>query len=395
MSGNTPPEQNDKSPNDIVISQVKPKSNLKLRREGKFTPKTLKKQNDNLGIPDDKEETQINLLKEKIDEIFKMVSGDFAASIDKVLQLIENLKKQLKDKDNKCAECSKLINDAEIELNNLKTTATHTDSRTNKLIAEANDDVVQTELMVQENEKDVNSEENNLLNNIKNEFKEQELNLKNEYNKDLEYYNDIQELINKKNVSTPEIVGISARLKHDIEIKNILNILNSKLQIITREVTSIIDIISRTRNKKAQLRTLFIHLTRLSLVLKTFTEYTTNLNSTTISSNKDITKIINNNKKFFKSIKNINFKTEIPPLDKKYYDNILNLNDIFVKLYENYIPTLKNNIKNNNDKLKHLLSKKTGGSHNKRNKTNKIKKRKSKKLKGKMCKKNKTIKRKH
>ena len=122
MSGNTPPEQNDKSLNDIVISSVKPKSNLKPRREGKFTPKTLKKQNADLGNSDDKEETQINInsLKEKIDKILQMVSGDFAASIDKVLQLIENLKKQLKDKDNKCAECSKLINDAENEVQKLQ-----------------------------------------------------------------------------------------------------------------------------------------------------------------------------------------------------------------------------------------------------------------------------------
>lgn len=87
---------------------------------------------DNLGSSDDEENIpirqisrkypniNINSLKLKIDKILQMVSGDFAASIDKVLELIEKLKQQLKDKDNKCAECSKLLNDVEAELHNSK-----------------------------------------------------------------------------------------------------------------------------------------------------------------------------------------------------------------------------------------------------------------------------------
>ena len=118
MSDNTKPQQEDESPgpNDN-FRLVRQKYNLKPTRVDNFKPKTLNNQNDNLGIPDDKEETQINinLLKDKIEKILEMVSGDFAASIDKVLKLIEKLKEQLNN-----SECSKVLEKVGTEVEKLK-----------------------------------------------------------------------------------------------------------------------------------------------------------------------------------------------------------------------------------------------------------------------------------
>lgn len=433
MSDNTKPQQEDESPGQTDnFRLVRQKYNLKPTRVDNFKPKTLNNQNDNLGIQDDKEETQINinLLKDKIEKILEMVSGDFAASIDKVLKLIEKLKQQLKDKNNKCAECSKLLKDAEIELKALKTTATQPDGIT-KQLANASDDIIQTQLMLNDSKaeldlklannqvknlkKTVNristipksqttedtidektkNEEDNLVNNINNELKEEELKLNTDYNKDLEMYNDIQKQININNLSTAsiaEIDGMSARLKNDIEVKNILNTLNSKLRIIYREVKSINEITKETKNAGSLLKKLFKHLTKLSVVLKYFTEYTTKLNSRQISSIPNITNIITNNNNFFNKIKEFDFREKIPQLSVNYYNNILNLIDVFVNFYNENIPILQKNIKNNNDKLnKKILT--IGGSHTKRNKTNKFKMIKSKKLKCKRLKKQPTTKR--
>ena len=386
------------------------------------------KKTDDESLDESASPTNLDVLKDKIDKIFKMVSGDFAASIDKILKLIEKLKEQLKDKDNKCAGCSKLLKDAEIELKALKTTANQPDGIT-KQLANVSDDIIQTELMlnnskaemdlklannkVQNLQRTVNrisvfpksqttedtinektkNEEDNPVNNINNELKEEELKLNTDYNKDIEMYNDIQKELNIKNknlttAASAEINGSSASLKRDIELKHILNTLNSKLRIIYREVQSINDITKETKNKESLLKKLFKHLTKLSVVLKSFTEYTTKINSQQIQilNIHNITNIITNNNNFFNKIKEFDFRKKIPQLTVNYYNNILNLIDDFVIFYNENIPILQKNITNNNDKLNTKISK-IGGSHSKRNKTNKLKRRKSKKLKGKMLKK--------
>ena len=453
MSSNTPPEQNDN------VRTVKPPRS-KLNKVDTFTtPKTLKKQNADLGISDDKEETKINInsLKEKIDKILTMVSGDFAASIDKVLELIENLKKQLKDKDNKCAECSKLINDAENEVQKLQKLTEYNFDTTNKNEEEVkhtkeaiekysknlkqsfdevkDKDTVQQLKKVLVKTQQVLDEHKIPTNYSKTKNANNELN--SEENKDVETQNialqdnekECQDEINEVNKTVEELTKdyeLTSKEKDNLIIyqEELVKSLNIKkmLKNTKTRITNILTVLltisaDKSFGSEIVTRSNIKYFNKLKLLLRELKKYYIENSNTTseYQINNEIKENITLILKFYKR----NFKISNPKsktyddidiviingskINMKDYNIIINKIEIFNKYLENSIIGVTNKINENRKNITMMTQniknnnkrKKTGGSNSKRNKTNKIKKRKSKKLKGKMCKKNKTIKRKH
>ena len=370
----------------------------------------------------------ISKLKLKIDKILEMVSksGNFYMSIEKLIELIKNLKQQLKD--TKCVECSNILKKVEtgledLQLNLSKDTdfkeniehirdmigdtsrflASSTKEfglRTQKKEVErlANDVISQKEINkkfgVTISDKNDDDKLQQMMEKVNQDITTEEIKLQEEFDKQIKTVNDENEKLNVSRVSIrdkAEIEGVTSQLLKDIQIRNIFKTLGKKIDRITTEINNINIINKQNTMSDVLLRKLFEPLSKLRIALENIQTYNEKIYDTNLSLDykkmdqvKNFITVLN---KFYTKLEKFDFKTTIPGIDFKYYNNILNIIDDFKNLSSTNITILDRQIKTNTQKLNKLISKSNnlqlggGGKYSKIKRSIKIKKLKTVKSK--------------
>lgn len=348
----------------------------------------------------------ISKLKLKIDKILEMVSksGNFYMSIEKLIELIKNLKQQLKD--TKCVECSNILKKVETGLEDLQlnlskdtdfkeniehirdmigdtsrflaSSSKEQGLRTQKKEVErlAKDVIAQEEINKKKfgvtiSDKNDDDKLQQMMEKVNQDITTEEIKLQEEFDKQIKTVNDENEKLNVSRLSIrdkAEIEGVTSQLLKDIQIRIIFKNLEKKIDRITTEINNINIINKQTEKRDVLLRKLFEPLSKLRIALENIQTYNEKIYDTNLSFDykkmDQVKNFIKELNKFYTKLEKLDFKTTIPGIDINYYNNILNIIDTFKNFSSTNITILDRQIKTNTQKLNNIRNKLISKSNN-------------------------------